>query len=267
MLINLFVTLIVSTDRFIIASLLGKAEVGHYGIAVLVMGFLRQVPGSAAEILEPRMLRTMHERSNDQVLMDYLVKPTMRTAYMMPFVIAPLVILLPLFLPMVLPKYIPGIVPTQILTIGVWFLALTHPPRLIIIAYGWQREAAQLMPYLLGANLLLAGLMVSNFGLIGAAGASMASFILMLVSMMLFIGRRLEGHSVPLARYALLAMLPLVIMSSTLALVLFALPLLISNGYVLAVLGMMVSIGSLGLLYRRVSKACPLLIKPRLSRA
>ena len=86
------IELITTSDRLIVSSLMGSRELGYYGIAILAVSFLVQIPGTAREIMEPRLMRIVENSSSEKVVNDYLLKPLINTAYLMPFIIGPVFI-------------------------------------------------------------------------------------------------------------------------------------------------------------------------------
>jgi len=54
MTLELAMVLVMTTDRFVVSTLLDTTSLGYYGVAIMIVSFLRNVPGTAREILEPQ---------------------------------------------------------------------------------------------------------------------------------------------------------------------------------------------------------------------
>ena len=53
----------------------------------MVLGFIIQIPGTAREVIEPRMMQDIYKCSMKEHLNEYFIKPMFHTAYLMPFLI------------------------------------------------------------------------------------------------------------------------------------------------------------------------------------
>jgi O-antigen/teichoic acid export membrane protein len=189
------IQLITTSDRFVVSGLMGSTELGYYGIAILVVSFLIQIPGAAREIMEPRLMRIVENTSSEKVVNDYLLKPLINTAYLMPFIIAPVFILTPVIIPWILPRYVNGIVPAQILSIGVYFLALAYVPRAVIVANNLQLKAAAFLPFILVFNIVISVILVKRgLGLPGAAIGSSIAFVVLFLTLFLFLSKSIKDR-------------------------------------------------------------------------
>ncbi len=229
------VDLIMTSDRIIIAVLLGQTSLGYYGIAIMLLAILIQLPGTAREIMEPQVMRDMDEHASESFVNEYLLKPLVNTAYLMPFMIGPVCLMLPAVLPLVLPKFLPGIVPTQVIALGVYFLALSFVPRPLIVANGWQSQVARYLPIVLVVNVgVSAALIKMGYGILGAALGSAFSFALLFFTLLIFVALKLTVRGDNWWRHIFALVLPFPVM----CIVLFALsgtiPNLIANDFVSA---------------------------------
>lgn len=235
MLTGLSIALISTSDRLVVSYFLGTEELGYYGIAVMMFAFLKQVPGTAREVLEPRLMRSLERGSEETNVNEYLLKPMINTAYLMPFLIGPVFFVFPIFVSLLLPRYILGIEPTQILSLGVYFLAMTYAPQTMIVASNWQTQALLLIPPVLVANVLLSILLVKQgFGLSGVAASSSISFLLLSVALLGFLSRRLTEKGKEWRRHLVGLALPFPVMIFFLWALSASLPRLLSNDYVTA---------------------------------
>jgi O-antigen/teichoic acid export membrane protein len=213
MLSDFCVELIMTSDRIIITVLLGQTDLGYYGIAVMVMAILIQLPGTAREIMEPQVMRDMDGRMSASFVEDYLLKPLVNTAYLIPFLIGPICLALPTAIPILLPKYIPAVVPTQIIALGVFFLSLAFVPRPIIVAHGWQVPIARYLPIVLIVNLTASVVFVKmGYGILGVAIGSSLSFAMLFLTLFIFLACKLKVGSPHWHRHIFALSLPFPIM-------------------------------------------------------
>lgn len=181
-------------DRFIISVTLGLEALGYYSIAVMVLGFLMNVPDASREVVEPRLIRELQMRPLEDCVRDYVQRPLMMTAYLMPLVIGPAMLLLPPAVDLLLPNYSRAVLAAQILTAGSLFMALTLVLRGLIIARGMQAKAAAIM---LGVVLLngtsSAALIWFGLGISGVALSSSISFLILFIALWTLLRYRVPG--------------------------------------------------------------------------
>jgi O-antigen/teichoic acid export membrane protein len=211
--------LLKSSDRLVIAYMLGTEQLGYYGIAVMVFSTVLQIPGVARDVIEPKLMQSAARGTKEHALDEYFLKPLVSTAYLMPFMVGPVVIVLPVMIPLILPRYIPGILPAQLTVIGGYFLAMTYITRGIIVANRWQTWAVWITAFTVVVNLALSVLVIKlGFSLAGVAASSAISFFVLLACLVAFV-RIKCGHSRKEWRSALSALAwPFPVMCATLLL-------------------------------------------------
>jgi len=188
MLYNTAAFFIRTCDRFIVAIFLGTQQLGYYTIAILVLGFLLNVPGAARDVLDPHMMKDFYQASTEEIAEKYFIKPLMNTAYFMPLVIGGAYICLPDVITLILPKYIDGIIPAQIMIVGGYFVGLSYTARGIIVANKWQAQAPLVMLLPLIVNIVLSIVLIkAGFGITGVAAASTFSYFILAVSLLAFV--------------------------------------------------------------------------------
>lgn len=190
MLFSISFELIRTSDRVIVFYFLGIEQLGYYGIASMVISFLIQIPGAAREVIEPRLMQDLNGNSEVKNLNEYFFKPLFNTAYLLPLLLGPIVILLPYIIPLLLPRYIPGIVPAQINVLGCYFFIMSYPARGIIIANNWQLKASSVAVLVLFININLSIILLKlGMGLKGIALGSSISFFILFIFILIFIKR------------------------------------------------------------------------------
>jgi O-antigen/teichoic acid export membrane protein len=223
MIYNFSAILINTSDRIIISSFLGTEQLGYYGIADMVLGFIIQIPVTAREVLEPRMMQDINKNSMERHISDYFLKPTFHTAYLMPLLIGPIFFLLPVVIPLLLPKYVNGILPAQIIVLGSFFVAMSYAARGVIVAYNWQSKALAVMVLGLFINIVFSILLLKiGLGINGVAIGSSISFCVLFISLFVFI-RKQSKNSIPGFTKNIIGMsCPFLIMTATIALLQYA---------------------------------------------
>lgn len=191
MMYNLSSVLISSSDKIIIVYFLGPEQLGYYGIAVVVHGFLMQIPGTSREVIEPRLMSKLHQNSDEENLREYTLKPLINTAYFMPFLIGPVFFIMPGMVSLVLPRYVQGIEPTLIITLGGYFYALIYIVRGIIVANNWQLNASLIIGLISLMNVGLCIFFIKlGLGIKGVAAGCSISFFLLFVSLLVFVMKK-----------------------------------------------------------------------------
>lgn len=182
MVLTFLIGIISTLDRFLVSFLLGVEQTGYYGLAALVISFLMDTPGAAREVMEPRLMKAKDGMNSASVALRYIFDPLRNTAYLMPFLIGPVFLLMPSLVEFLLPRYQASIQVTQVLTLGAFFFALTHPLRMVLVAHGWQVRAVPLALVAIVVNAAVSIAMVkAGFGVTGVAAGTVASFAALFV--------------------------------------------------------------------------------------
>lgn len=193
MIFNVSSTVLQTSDRFIIAYFFGTEQLGYYGIAIMALGFISEIPDVAREVIEPQLMQGLADKSPEQNLEEYFLKPLICSAYLLPFIIGPAVIAVHRFIPYILPRYVPGIEAAMVIIIGSYFLSLSYSARGIIVANNWQFRASWIMLAALIVNTVLNFAFVKmGFDLRGVSLATSISFLLLLTALVMFIRRRCD---------------------------------------------------------------------------
>ncbi len=226
----------------------------------MIFAFLKQVPGTAREVIEPRLMKSLGSGPAETAVNEYLLKPMIHTAYLMPFLIGPILFLFPMFVSLLLPRYILGIAPTQILAPGVYFLAITYAPQTMIVANNWQTQALYFLPPVLGTNVLLSIVLVKQgFGLSGVAASSSLSFLLLALALVGFLSRKLESKGSQWRRHLVGLVMPVPVMLLTYWALRSLVPRFVSNDDLAGAVGVLIWWAVMLLLYRQASRKLPLL--------
>lgn len=195
--LNLAIAMVTTCDRIVVGAMLGKEALGYYGIAILGLAFLTEIPGTARSVMEPRLMRTIEQRPDDAITREYLLSPLLKTVYLLPFLIGPAFLAMEAGVRFLLPRYIAGVPAARTLALGVPLLSLAYVPRMLIIARDWQLSVCWRVPPVLLINVVLGVVLVRHgYGLYGIALATIISFGLLFLVLFAFLRRKL-AHSWP----------------------------------------------------------------------
>lgn len=192
MIYNVGGILVASSDKLIISALLGLEQLGYYGIAAMTLNFLMQVPGASREVVESKLIEMM-ATDRKKAVEQYLLRPLMVTAYLIPFFIGSGVILLPEAVKLLFPNYLPGVEAAQIILLGGFPLSLSYVLRGGIVASNIQGGASLIMLTSALINFLASWLLVQfGWGLSGIALSSAFSFLFLFLSLQIILTRKIR---------------------------------------------------------------------------
>ncbi|MBF0624166.1 MAG: polysaccharide biosynthesis C-terminal domain-containing protein [Magnetococcales bacterium] len=169
-------------DKLLVAALLGKTQLGYYGLAAMVTGALMNIPGVSREVTEPQLMASLQHTGPRDTYARFLRRPLLTTALLMPLLIGPVHLALEPCILLLLPDYQPGLESTRILTLATYFLALVYPTRGVLVAFGWQGRAVWAGAAVIAVNATLSWLLIrQGYGLPGVAWSNCAAFLVLLI--------------------------------------------------------------------------------------
>ncbi len=145
-------------DKLLVAWMLGLEALGYYTLGTMLLGPLMNLPGAAREVSEPKLMQASQSDASAPRLARHYWQPMHRTAWLMPLLILPAVLLLPGLIHYGLPEYAPAQHSAQLLALGSFFLALGYPARGLIVAHRWQARAARQAWFLVPVVMALTAL-------------------------------------------------------------------------------------------------------------
>jgi O-antigen/teichoic acid export membrane protein len=119
-------SIVMSVDRWVIASKLTKVQLGYYAIAVMSCNLLALIPSSISSVLFPRMLEKYAVKNDARDLYSLVIEPMNLIAILMLLLICFSVVLLPLIINVFIHKYIPSIFIIEIFLFGSFFVAMSY---------------------------------------------------------------------------------------------------------------------------------------------
>ncbi len=237
-----------------------EKELGFYSIALIFTNFLQHLPGTAREIMEPRMMRHLAHSAGADVVEAYLLKPFVNTAYLLPILLAPALLTIPTFVPLVLSKYIPGINPTLILIFGFYFLALCEQPNAMMLAMNWQHRLLWSLLLAIGLNFTLSFLFIKNgLGITGVAWASSISYFSLFIMYLLLLGFSLKDKGHAWWTNLLALCIPLPVMAGLVLLLRYCVPLLVPHPVAASAVQVILIMPAMVFMHRTACRYLPLL--------
>lgn len=226
--------LVTTSDRLIIGALLDREAVGYYAVAIVVAGFILQIPTSARDILEPQLMTRLSCIERDVIWVNYVYRPLLSTAFLFPLIWGPTAFLTEHGLEVLLPEYVMSAPAVIVIAHGVLFVALLRVLRGIVVVERLQTRSILPLGFGLILNVAL-GYYFLNLGLdiAGVAFASSFSFAVVFVIIFRMVLARSRRESQFGWRLIGLILAPLIYSVSAIAILghvfsLFNLPALVS---------------------------------------
>jgi O-antigen/teichoic acid export membrane protein len=159
---DLLRTAMQSIDRIMIVKFLGYSELGVYSIALMASNYLYMLPNMLGIIFFPHLQETFAQRDSRHDLEKYLREPTLCIAFFFPFLLGFVWILSPWLIRMLLPQYVEGLAALRYLTLGSFFMALTHVFMNYMITIRRHWALIPLQGVLVIVGFVSAGLILEN---------------------------------------------------------------------------------------------------------
>lgn len=188
---DIITTVMATSGRLVVSSFLGNKQLGYFALSTMVFSGLTKLPGTAREVMEPRMIQDLQGGNAAVHERRYFLEPLFNTAYYMPFMIGVIFFTVPGVVGAFLPQYLPGVRATQFASVGVYFLAMCYVFRGVIVANGWQGGAALVMGSVFVVGLFGSILLVkAGFGIDGVAACSSASYVALFACLLGYVASR-----------------------------------------------------------------------------
>ena len=158
-------------DRLMIVTCLGPTELGYFGVSLMITGIVFLIPWAASQVIYPRLTHRFGESGKDLLpLKNYVLLPTILTAYLVPVLIGVIYLTLPAVVELLLPQYTPGIVAGRIVLIGMFFFSIVGVTDYFLVTIGKLRQYVLLACLALALNGVLDLLfLVMGMGINGVA--------------------------------------------------------------------------------------------------
>lgn len=212
------VTMVNTSDRIIVASVLGKESLGYYAIAVMALMVVKNIPSSSREIIEPAMMESIGRGDGGAIVEPFLFRPLRSTAFFTAVLVGGLYVVFPAVITLLLPRYVSGIEPTRILLLGSYFLALSYLTRGLFVAYNWLAGPTVIMIGVLVFNVAFSLLFLSaGMGLSGVALATALSYGILFLALFEYLRRKMGGPFPRWGRELIWSAVPALVLAGQLA--------------------------------------------------
>ncbi|MFH0992366.1 MAG: oligosaccharide flippase family protein [bacterium] len=178
---GLLYILLISLDRVVASMVLGKSDLGQYGLASLIAQLPLSGTIALTMMLYPRFSQEYGNSEDVSSMLPTFRKALLSTSYLMPIVVVGLFFSSEVLIRWLLPYYLPSIFVLQILAYGALLLVVIPLPLNTLMAFGKHRQYLQAQ---------IAGIVLSSVayalvvfllpGLPGIAGAACFSYVVSL---------------------------------------------------------------------------------------
>ncbi|MFH0732461.1 MAG: oligosaccharide flippase family protein [Candidatus Omnitrophota bacterium] len=177
-------TILWSTDRIMIAKMIGVTFAGYYSLGIMARTSMDEI-SAIASVVKPRMLEAYGSRENVQDAKKYIVVPTEVNSCILPVALGMAYFAIPVFVRFVLPKFTPGIIAMQIILLDVFFRALCPQTRAFLVAVNKTRWIIKVVLITIALNIILNYILIrKGHGIEGVAVATaISSFFLFIASL------------------------------------------------------------------------------------
>ena len=170
MLLSLLLMLLASADRAMILALISEKALGYFGIATVATGVIVTIPQAIHSVTLAPVMEKFGRTSDRAKVKNYFIEPMVLMGYILPVLIACMNYSIHLPIVHFLDKYVQSIPIIQILTIGIFFDAVSSPAMSISLAFNKQVKLIFLVAPFVALNFGLNYLFIINgWGLNGVA--------------------------------------------------------------------------------------------------
>ena len=175
----LSVTLLTSTDRIMVITMLSEEDLGYYGIAAIIIYIVYSVPEIIHSIFSPRFMEKLGQTKDPQQIKNYFIEPTVLIAYFIPYLLSAFYFSIHMPINYFLVKFVPSIQVVKILVPGLFFGAVSTLPLFICYALNTQiRIIFIAVPMILLNATLNYFFILTGWGINGVAlGTDISNFV------------------------------------------------------------------------------------------
>ena len=202
-------------DRVLVDTVLDKADLGIYGLAVTVASLIRYAADAVGFVIYPIFLRKYGQTRDPRALAEQLVQPTMFLSVLVPAALGLSYLVLHLPILWLLPEFVASIEIFRLLTVSIVFSSLAILPSFYLIAIDRQRwlvvvgMLTAVFNYLVGFQWIEQG-----WGLAGVAAAMSTGLALHCTIVLLMAGASAFGSLASAAAWTVRTYLPVVYLAA-----------------------------------------------------
>ncbi|WNS75207.1 oligosaccharide flippase family protein [Bacillus sp. DTU_2020_1000418_1_SI_GHA_SEK_038] len=123
LLVGLVWSIMIASDRIIIAIMMTPEDVGNYGIGMLIFSSMMLLPQVIGQVLYPKIVGLVSQKQYKEIK-DYYWKINKILALVMALIVFVGYLCIPYFIEFFMPEYVKGIQSAQILMLGIYPLTL-----------------------------------------------------------------------------------------------------------------------------------------------
>lgn len=138
--IGILDTLLITVDRWLIASNYSKNLLGNYALGVMTSSLISVIPGVISSVIYPKLIQKFAENNDLKQFAKLVIQP-IKTIWILMFLLTGItMVVLPFLIINYLPKYIDSITLVEIFIIGAYFFSSSFAVGSVIIAMNKQKS-------------------------------------------------------------------------------------------------------------------------------
>ncbi len=208
-LVPLAATVFQNLDRWIVAAVVSKAQMGYYGLGTTFGLFLYMIPNTLAIVLFTRQIAAFGATGDPRTRESIVLLPIQFSGYVMAFVAGAMMLAMPFIIHYVTPAYGPALQVARLQVVANCLLFVVPIGVNYLISTDRRR---QMITTLAGAVVfeaaLVAVLVRTTLGIEGAAWAVVASNVLYSGTVAVFCLRAFQSEALVMAKRATLYFMP-----------------------------------------------------------
>lgn len=160
--IGILDTLLITADRWLIASNYSKNILGNYALGVMTSGLISVIPGVISSVIYPKLIQK-YTANNDLKEFAKLVIQPIKTIWILMFLLTGIsMVLIPFLITNYLPKYIASISLVELFIIGAYFFSSSFAVGSVIIAINKQKSIIYLQLFVIAFILITDLIIIKN---------------------------------------------------------------------------------------------------------
>lgn len=121
-LIGILLSALTAVDRLLAFIIFGPVAAGYYGMVFFVYQGVMVLPAVLHQVMYPKVNARYGKKRSKKRLKPFVLNPAIYLAYMSPFVLGPLYLLLPVFTETLLPSYTEGVESARLVLLSLFFV-------------------------------------------------------------------------------------------------------------------------------------------------
>jgi O-antigen/teichoic acid export membrane protein len=178
LLVGLFWSILIASDRLIITIFMTPKDLGNYGVGMLIFNSMMLLPQVIGQVLYPKIVELVSKEKNDEIKRLYW-KVNKILAITIGLIVMAGYFLFPIFINYFMPDYKEGIKAGQILILGIYPLTLVGFAANYFNATGKQKIYINILIFVILINIILSVLLLYiNQDILSVAIATSLSYLI-----------------------------------------------------------------------------------------